>query len=187
MTVANEQFEFLMDLDVEPLTSLNDIRLAVHEKLSNESKLPEYVTSTDLIRVRQKTKTRVTTILRDGSLRENQIALYSNRELAIEVCLFINKFIMYCICGYSIVYLDICSSCRPLKNFQHTATVTSSYLLAGGTDLLGLSGTLLRFICEDLCPLCKLLSGFRDYLKLRVPRMCVFSLLLLTAKYVCAI
>ncbi|CAE7380168.1 unnamed protein product, partial [Symbiodinium microadriaticum] len=82
---TKEQFEFLMDTDVEPYTLVNDLRKNIFDKLSQDGFLPAGATPHH-IRIRQKARNAVTAIICDGlTLRENQVAVYSGRELAVEI------------------------------------------------------------------------------------------------------
>ena len=61
------------------------MRQNVFDKLLHDGLLPEGATLHH-VRIRHKARNTVTGILSDGlTLRENQVAVYSGRELAVEV------------------------------------------------------------------------------------------------------
>jgi len=82
---TKEQFEFLMELDVQGYTLINDIRMQVHEKLIADGLLPPD-SSPLRVRLRQKTRYTVGALLPDGmTLKENNVSVYAGRELAVEI------------------------------------------------------------------------------------------------------
>jgi hypothetical protein len=88
MNIAKEQFEFLLDMDVESITATLDIRKVILQMFRDKSNMPEEDLARlneNLLRLRHKSKLRASAFLHDGTLRENEVTMYSNRELAVEV------------------------------------------------------------------------------------------------------